>query len=75
MIEWVQSQFTSLVSTIVTLIMFVTAFIVGIRFGGGNKILSWVIGIVALVTMVIIVGPVVESLDERSCALNADKCR
>jgi hypothetical protein len=74
MISWFQSQLTSLISFVIMLACILLALIGGIRFGGGNKVLSWAIGIGILIVLVIFTSPITESLDRTACGLNVDKC-
>lgn len=74
MISWIQSQLTSLISVVIMLACFIAAVIGGIKFGGGNKPLSWLIGFAILVLLVVLTQPITESLDRTACGLNVDKC-
>jgi hypothetical protein len=74
MLEWVQSQFLSLLYIIVVIASFVGAVIAGVRFSGGNKVVGWIVGVLALVLLIILLKPLSDALSDKACELNYEKC-
>lgn len=74
MLSRFQAQIASGFGAILILAAAFAALVAGVRFGGENVVMRWLIGIVAFVVILILLAPVVSALNGTACDLSYTNC-